>query len=137
MRVEVNSSDPATVYTELPSERCSMAGSVVPLLGRPSDTERFSNTSPTSRLTNRALCSALSLTALTCRCASAWTCQVCQVERRSSIAAKDAAGCILYPAGVDRRPCRWVGVQCGVHHMLHRLRSAEDLAGLRQPGVPL
>jgi putative endonuclease len=33
----VNSSDPATVYTEAPSERCSTAGSVMPLFGRASE----------------------------------------------------------------------------------------------------
>ena len=50
---------------------------------------------------------------------------------------QDPAGRVLGPLGVDQPPGDWLGVQCGVHHMLYGLRAAENLACLAQPGLPL
>jgi hypothetical protein len=52
IRVEVNSSDPATVYTLEPSVRRNVAGSGTPSSGRVNEIDRAWSTSATSSCTN-------------------------------------------------------------------------------------
>ena len=68
------------------------------------------------------------------RCASARTCQTCQVERRSSIAASTrSAAASSHAASVSRRR-RWRRAERLLHHELHGVWPAEHLDGLGEPG---
>jgi hypothetical protein len=87
IRAEVNSSDPATVYTLEPSTRRNTAGSLIPSSVRVSATDRVRSTSVTSSSTSGSTLSVSISAARMWRCASARTCQLCQVERCSSTAA--------------------------------------------------
>ena len=96
----------------------------------------MSSTSATSRSTSCSTLSVAMLAARIWRCASARTCQICQVERcsstavstRSAAAATQSASMIGLTVG---------GMQGGMHHGIHRLRSAENLGGLVAPDGPL
>ena len=99
--------------------------------------DRVPSTSATSRSTSWSTLSVVMLAARIWRCASARTCQICQVERCSSIAASTRSAAAATQSasivGLDRVG----GVKGGVHHGVHGLRSAENLGGLVVPGGPL
>ena len=59
----------------------------MPSPGEASDTDRACSTSSTSKSTSALACAAGTSTSRRCRWASARTCHICQVERRSSIPA--------------------------------------------------
>jgi hypothetical protein len=50
---------------------------------------------------------------------------------------QDPAGRAVDPGGIRLRRGDRVPVQCGADHVLYRLRAAQKLARLRQPGPPL
>ena len=91
------------------------------------------STSATSRSTSCSSLSVVRLAARIWRCASARTCQICQVERCSSIAREHPIGRRSDPIRVDDRADLVRGVKGGMHHGIHRLRSAENLGGLIAP----
>jgi hypothetical protein len=50
---------------------------------------------------------------------------------------QDPASRALDPSRIGLRRCDWIGGQRSVDHGLHRLRAAENLARLAQPGLLL
>jgi hypothetical protein len=119
IRAEVNSSDPATVYTLEPSARRKVAGSLMLSSVRVRATDLVCSTSATSSSTSCSTLSVGTCTVRRCRWASARTCQLCQVERCSSTAAS------IFSAVADTHSASMASLGAEL-----RLRACPDLARL-------
>ena len=73
----------------------------------------------------------------TCRCASARTCHICQVERLVLHNGQDVIGCLGDPAGVGDRSGLGGRRQRRPHHRRDGFRAAQHGCSLAEPGCAL
>ncbi len=105
--------------------------------GRARETDLSFSTLWTSRSTSRSACAIGTSAARRWRCASARTCQICQVERRSSIADSTRSAAVSSQAASSSRAVDGHGAERLAHHELHGVWPAQHVGGLGEPCLSL
>ena len=109
----------------------------MPSSGRAKEIDRVCSTSTTSSSTSRSTLSVVMSAARTWRCASARTCQLCQVERRSSTAASTFSAVAATHSAFTSGLVVEIGLSVLLIMAWTASRSAERFGGLGVPGGAL